>query len=61
MNVLTLNVADITAEGLSWSGILPSEDLRLTDADVPIRGTANLQVGSDGLLSGLIDHAAFPS
>ncbi|MGZ8382617.1 MAG: YceD family protein [Nitrospira sp.] len=43
MNVLTPNVADITVEGLSWSGILPSEDLGLTDADVPLRGTVAVQ------------------
>jgi uncharacterized protein len=45
MDLLTPNIADITAEGVSVSGDLTAEELGLTDADVSIRGT--LAVGLD--------------
>jgi uncharacterized protein len=45
MDLLTPKIADITAEGVSVSGDLTSEELELTDADVSIRGA--LAVGLD--------------
>jgi len=39
MELLTPKIADITADGVSLSGDLTSEDLGLTDAEVSIRGT----------------------
>ena len=45
MDGLKPKIADITAEGLSWSGDLTDEELGLTDADVSIRGT--VAVGLD--------------
>ena len=45
MDVFAPKIADITAEGLSLSGDLTSEELGLTDADASIRGT--LSVGLD--------------
>ncbi len=45
MDVLTPKIVDITAEGLSLSGNLTSEELGLTDADASIRDT--VAVGLD--------------
>jgi uncharacterized protein len=45
MDLLTPNIADITPEGLSVAGDVTGEELGLTDADAPIRGT--LAVGLD--------------
>lgn len=45
MDLLTPEIADITAEGLSLSRDVTGEELGLTDADVSIRGT--LAVGLD--------------
>jgi uncharacterized protein len=39
MDLLTPKIADITADGVSLSGSLTSEELGLSDVDVPIRGT----------------------
>jgi uncharacterized protein len=39
MDLLTPKIASITAEGLSLSGDLTGEELRLTDADISVRGT----------------------
>jgi uncharacterized protein len=45
MDILTLKIVDITAEGLSVSVDLTGEELGLADADVSIRGT--MAVGLD--------------
>jgi uncharacterized protein len=39
MDLLTPKIASITTEGLSLSGDLTGEELRLTDADISVRGT----------------------
>ena len=45
MNLLTPQIAEVTAEGLSLSGDVTGEELGLTNADAPLRGT--LAVGLD--------------
>jgi uncharacterized protein len=45
MDLLTPRIADLTAEGLSLSGDVTGEDLGLTAADAPLRGS--LAVGLD--------------
>ena len=45
MNLLTPQIAEVTAEGCSLSGDVTGEELGLTDADAPLRGA--LAVGLD--------------
>lgn len=42
MGVLTPKISDITDEGFSLSGDLTGDELGLTDAEVPIRGTMSV-------------------